>query len=127
MVPRCYEFASSRSGDAGGRRHHEEGRSLSEDHPTLLCGHADRLHPPLYPALLHGLPHTESVGGQPLPKWTARVSERRSGGFITMMFSCEQQCFFKGAVLVLGILYCLRHTHTAEIKSQNVLTALLMF
>lgn len=81
MVPRCCESASSSSGDADWRGHHEEGRSLSEDHPTLLCGHADHVHPPLYPSLLHGMPHTESLRGQLLPDRTVWVSDK-SGVFL---------------------------------------------
>lgn len=64
MLPRCFESASSSSGDAGWWGHHEEGRSLSEDHPTLLCGHADHVHPPLCTTVLHGMSHPEDLRGQ---------------------------------------------------------------
>ena len=61
---RCCKSASGSRGDADGWSHHEEVRSLSEDHPTLLCGHADHFHPPLHPSFLHGLSHTEGLRGQ---------------------------------------------------------------
>ncbi len=77
MDHRCCEPASSRSGDADRRGHHEEGGSISEDHSTLLCGHADHLHPPLHPSLLHGLSNTGRLRGQSLPDRTVRVSDHR--------------------------------------------------
>ena len=85
LVPRRCESASCSGGDADGRGHHEEGGSLSEDNPTLLCGHADYVHPPLYPSLLHGLSHTESLRGQSLPDRTVWVSEKR-GAFLCCCF-----------------------------------------
>ena len=74
MTSRCPEPAGGGGGDAGGRGHHEEGGAFSEDHPSVLRGHADRLHPAVCAALLHGLPHAESVRGQPLPGRAVRVS-----------------------------------------------------
>jgi len=67
LVVRCCESASGGCGDADRWGHHEEDGSLSEDHPTFLCGHADHFHPPLYPSLLHGLSNEKRLGGQ-LPK-----------------------------------------------------------
>lgn len=76
MVPRFIEPACCRRGDADGRSHHEEGGSLPEDHPTFLGGDVDHLHPPVHPSLLHGLSHTESLGGQSLPGRAVWVSEK---------------------------------------------------
>lgn len=72
LLPRGSEPASSCRGDAAGWRHHEEGGSDPEDHPTFLCGDADHLHAALCPALLHGVSHTQGHRGQSF----ARVSER---------------------------------------------------
>lgn len=74
MVPRCCESASGSGGDAGWRVDHEEGGSFSEDYPTILCGHACHIHPPLYPPLLHGLSHPEGLRDQSLSDRTVRVS-----------------------------------------------------
>lgn len=79
MVPRFVEPACCRRGDADGWSHHEEGRSLPEDHPPLLGGDVDHLHPPVYPSLLHGLSHAESLGGQSFPGRTVWVSQRSEG------------------------------------------------
>lgn len=75
VIPRGCKPASSCSWDADGWNYHEEGGSVSEDHPTLLCGYADDLHPPVRASLLHGLSHTEGCWGESLPDWTIWVSE----------------------------------------------------
>lgn len=90
MVPRCCESACCGSRDAGWRGYHEEGGSVTEDHPTFLCDHADCLHPLLHPSLLPRLPHTESVRGQSLPDRTLWVS--KEGGVCRrfVKISCQQ-------------------------------------
>ena len=95
VVHRCCKSAGSSRGDADGWSHHEEVGSLSEDHPTLLCGHADHFHPPLHPPFLHGLSHTEGLRGQLSPEWTVWVREM-SGIYSKLRFLCEQHGYWKG-------------------------------
>lgn len=76
IVPRCSESAGGRRGDAGGRSHHEEGRSDPEDHTTFLRDDPDHLLAALRPTLLHGLSNTSCRRRQSFPSGTARVSER---------------------------------------------------
>lgn len=112
MLPRCCESAGSSGGDADRRGHHEEGGSYSEDHPTLLCGHADNVYPPMHPSLLHGLSHTKSLRGQSLPDRTVWVSEK-TGGVLVMILS-----FLKG-VYVLGLLLLESHTYSLSYVKYN--------
>lgn len=74
MCPRFCEPTVCGCGDAGWRGHHEKGGSLSEGHPTFLCGDADHLHPLLHPSVLDGLFNTEGFRGQSFPEQPVLVS-----------------------------------------------------